>query len=550
MNVNILKCFNWRISIIRSFLLLFFIGNLVVVDAQQVDAKMPANSSAVEKTINTCSGNTTTSSPFRFLDDGLAGGNYDDNVMRQDTLAFCPPNIGQTVLTVFTEFDLEEGDTLRVFDGNISATKGGSSLLIGSGTGTGVSRAFGGWVKANNDININPSGCLTFVFTTDGDNNKGSGWEAFVDCSTSTTYSIGGQIQNVCGGTMAGINVVMTGQITATVQTDDNGVYQFNNVPIGSTVKIQPNFNENPSENVTAFDNVVISRHILGLENFTLPYQYIAADVNKSGIVTAFDIVVIRNLVLSRSNEFTNNTSWRFIDATYNLPSNPLGSNFPEEVNINNLAANTQVNFIGIKVGNVNCIAATTTDPFLNLFIESMELTEEDVQKIINVPVKVDEFNNIAGLEFGLDWDASILQYVGHNMISTIGGNMGETNIGNGKLMYVWTDETGGKQNLPSNTTLFEVQFKIMKAKSTTIKFDETTRQPLVVRDNSTNLRQNNGSRGRNNNNLVVSKPILQAGQIIINTTTIPTMSQWGLIVFSLLILNLGIFFVRQRELI
>lgn len=368
--------------------------------------------------------------------------------------------------------------------------------------------------------------------------------------TTGITYSIAGQIQNICSGTMSRINVVMTGNVSETVQTDDNGVYQFDNVPIGSSVKIRPDFDEDIAKDVTAFDNVVISRHILNVTPFTSPYQFIAADVNKSGTITAFDIVSIRKVVLARENKFQNNTSWRFIDATYNFPANPLGNNFPEEVNINNLSINTQVNFIGIKVGDVNCVAPLEIPSFLNLFIEPMEFTEEEVQTTINVPVKVDKFTNIAGLEFGLDWDGTVLEYVGHNMVSAIGGNMGETNVNNGKLMYLWTDETGGNQSLASNSTLFEVQFKILQAKSTVINFDETTRQPLVIKDNSSNLTQNGAPKGRNsqgfNNNLVVSKPILQPGQITINKVSIPTMSQWGVLIFGLLVLNMGCFFIQK----
>ena len=46
-----------------------------------------------------------------------------------------------------------------------------------------VSDAFGGWIDAYADPAMNASGCLTFIFETDGDRAKGSGWEAWVDCA-------------------------------------------------------------------------------------------------------------------------------------------------------------------------------------------------------------------------------------------------------------------------------------------------------------------------------------------------------------------------------
>jgi len=54
-----------------------------------------------------------------------------------------------------------------------------------SASGVGASAAFGGWVQADCDPSINPTGCLTFVLETNGDNGKGTGWEAIVTCEGS-----------------------------------------------------------------------------------------------------------------------------------------------------------------------------------------------------------------------------------------------------------------------------------------------------------------------------------------------------------------------------
>lgn len=43
----------------------------------------------------------------------------------------------------------------------------------------------------------------------------------------------------------------------------------------------------------------------------------IAADVNKSGTVTAKDISDLRKLILGVTADVSTNTSWRFADATY-----------------------------------------------------------------------------------------------------------------------------------------------------------------------------------------------------------------------------------------
>ncbi|HMO40399.1 MAG TPA: T9SS type A sorting domain-containing protein, partial [Saprospiraceae bacterium] len=59
-----------------------------------------------------------------------------------------------------------------------------------------------------------------------------------------------------------------------------------------------------------------------------------------------------------------NNTSWRFVDASYNFPdpTNPWSQPFPEVKNINNLAeALINANFIAIKIGDIDGNARTSS---------------------------------------------------------------------------------------------------------------------------------------------------------------------------------------------
>ncbi len=134
-------------------------------------------------TLTTCTGDPSTGTTI-FTDDNLNDGNYTDNRMRRDTVEICPVGDHSYIQVSITEFDLEMGDTLFVYDGNKSAFSMGGAPVIGTGTGVGVSRGFGGWVNANCDPRVNTSGCLTFLFKTDGDNSQGKGWEAWVDCAT------------------------------------------------------------------------------------------------------------------------------------------------------------------------------------------------------------------------------------------------------------------------------------------------------------------------------------------------------------------------------
>ncbi len=114
-------------------------------------------------------------SSFHFLSDTSTL--YTDTIPRSDTISFCPPNQWQRVKVTFSAFDLAAGDTLFAYDG-----KTPDSPLLGKSSGYGTSRAFGSWVAAHCAPDINQTGCLSFIFKTNGDHIKATGWKALVNC--------------------------------------------------------------------------------------------------------------------------------------------------------------------------------------------------------------------------------------------------------------------------------------------------------------------------------------------------------------------------------
>ena len=192
---------SWPTSINRSIpltfitLCFFFISN---INAQVIIPFSNTIDTCSTVLLESCNGEATGAS-LRWTDDGTNDGNYQDNRLRNDTIEICPQDQWHSVKVVFTDFDLDEGDTLFAFDGNKQAVRENLALLnpfvdplimnrarligIGSGSGVGVFNAFGGWIDASCSPWVNPSGCLTFILRTDGDNNKGTGWDAWVDCA-------------------------------------------------------------------------------------------------------------------------------------------------------------------------------------------------------------------------------------------------------------------------------------------------------------------------------------------------------------------------------
>ena len=119
---------------------------------------------------------------------------------------------------------------------------------------------------------------------------------------------------------------------------------------------ITPSKNSDPLNGVSTFDLIQIQRHILNIKTFDSPYQYIAADINRSGTVTTLDLIQLRKVILGIDTNFANNSSWRFInvDHIFQDPANPLKEYLPEVIRIGPLNGIRNVEFIGIKIGDLN----------------------------------------------------------------------------------------------------------------------------------------------------------------------------------------------------
>ncbi len=184
-------------------------------------------------------------------------------------------------------------------------------------------------------------------------------------------------------------------------------------IPFGSDVTVTALKDNNPLNGVSTYDLVLIARHIKNEELLNSPYKLIAADANKSGSITTFDIVELRKLILGYYQEFPNNTSWRFVDQAYVFPNpaNPFQTVFPENISIVNYQPGPSRTFAGIKVGDVNQNAiGNLTEPTPGdeaLIIPDQALRANE---IVEIPVRFAQANAHYGFQFGLHFDPTLVE--------------------------------------------------------------------------------------------------------------------------------------------
>lgn len=213
------------------------------------------------------------------------------------------------------------------------------------------------WVR---DMAGNFSICETYAIIQDN----------FGICS-STMASVAGSVQTENSDGLEDVHINLEGTHPAQPPvsmfdvSDPNGLYGFPNaLPFGTDMTITPSKENDPLNGVSTFDLVLINKHILGQAPLSSPYQFIAADINRSKSVTTFDVVELRKLILGIYTGFPQNTSWRFVDANYQFPnpSNPFQEPFPEKIVVPSM--NTHMlseDFVAVKIGDINGNAVTNS---------------------------------------------------------------------------------------------------------------------------------------------------------------------------------------------
>ena len=183
--------------------------------------RVRSNSCSVSS-YNQASFNTASSCDTQFTDSGGSAGNHQNNELIE--WVFCPDNVGDAISITFTSFDLETRgsndcwDDLTVYNGSST-----SAPSLGSFCGTTVADAPGGGTI----LAENASGCLTFVFDSDGSVTR-SGWVADISCLDCPVPSI----TNIETTPESCPN---TGDGTITINTSSLNVINYILTPVGGS---------------------------------------------------------------------------------------------------------------------------------------------------------------------------------------------------------------------------------------------------------------------------------------------------------------------------
>ncbi|MBK8055375.1 MAG: T9SS type A sorting domain-containing protein [Saprospiraceae bacterium] len=282
--------------------------------------------------------------------------------------------------------------------------------------------------------------CSTFI---DVQNNLGA-------CGSAGRIVVNGSVMTENEIPVKDVSVSLEGS-EKTMMTGNNGTYNFSDVTAGGSYLVKPFKNDDHMNGISTLDLVMIQRHILGIEKITSPYKLIAADVNKDKNISAADLTELRKLILGINDKFTNNNSWRFVDKAHKFTdvNSAQAEIFPELYSLTNAKSNMKIDFMSIKVGDVNGnVTANSNDnrtesrSAQNFALNTVNASFNAGQ-IVEVPVIVAEANSVTGFQFTVGFDAEKLSLEGidGDIVGMTDNNFGFTNLADGLLSVSYNKE-------------------------------------------------------------------------------------------------------------
>ncbi|HPQ21056.1 MAG TPA: HYR domain-containing protein, partial [Saprospiraceae bacterium] len=292
------------------------------------------------------------------------------------------------------------------------------------------------WVT---DSNGNTSYCETFIDVIDTNE---------VDICLPRLAHVAGRLATEGDDEIPNALVSLNQSGLEPILTNSEGEYQFDDMQMGGNYVVNPEKDGDDANGVSTLDLVLIQRHILGLATLSSPYKIIAADVNHDDKITASDLIQIRKLILGLTPQYPDNTSWRFVnkDMTFFDETNPFTTPLEEKYYIEDFQENMNVNFIGIKIGDVNESmimegARANVDQARNQGqISFIAVTPISTNDVVEIPVYSIQFDEVYGFQMGMEMDG--YEYVG---IESAGINISNENVAfiDGTLRISWSNSNG-----------------------------------------------------------------------------------------------------------
>ena len=289
-------------------------------------------------------------------------------------------------------------------------------------------------------------------------------------------FEVGGDIKtwNSPVKPVKNVNVSLTGTFTASQTTGPAGTYLFP-LTTGANTTVKCSKNTPGLAGISGLDVLLVKRHALGLQPFTSPYQFVAADVSGEGNVSVLDALRIQQVAIGLQTHIQMSPDWKFVPKSYVFPPlpNPLSVSFPDS--ISHTAVDSSFlddDFVAVRMGDVNG-NIDTSDFLLNIdvddrsetFLFRLDERSFSAGEIISVPFKASNFTDRSGYQMTLNFDPNVfeLEEIEPGVLPEMGdANFGPMRVKEGKLTTLWV--TAEPLTFAEGEVLFTLHFKTLRS--------------------------------------------------------------------------------------
>lgn len=248
--------------------------------------------------------------------------------------------------------------------------------------------------------------CMATVIVRDPMNNCGTIFQG---------VGIYGFMKRLDGTAIQDVDIHLSSH-SRTMKSEITGEYVFPQLDFGTWVRVTPIKDDDWLYGVSTNDILRIQKHILGIQSFTKVEEWISADVDKNGHVTAADISTLRKLLLGKISRITTNTSWRFINQyqSFDDLNAPLDTKLNDSYDNDKLNHDLRLDYAGIKIGDVTNSGANIAKSNAQSRVRYHDLLFENINIEKNnkayQDVIIKKATDIEGLQLAFEYDINALE--------------------------------------------------------------------------------------------------------------------------------------------
>ena len=311
----------------------------------------------------------------------------------------------------------------------------------------------------------------------------------------SSSVSISGALTREDGSPLANTTVNLSGEMSASQKTDENGNYSFNGLVPGD-YSVSPSKSQNFHDGVNIIDVAMIRSYNRSLDedrNFTA-YQLLASNTRKvldGGLLTVADETALKRMNTLDIDEWPDySNSWVFVPQSYEFsdPKKANLDNHPTALSYENLTESMSgQNFIAIKMGDINGdlnLAGPRSVKDVSMQFENTSAPSGDS---VFVNLNGAGFENIQNMQFTITWDPTIMEFRGWQSTMEILGleasSFSTRFVDEGKLTFAHSIAPGAVTF--TDSTLFALKFRMIGLDGQTSSLNITGDPlPILVTDN------------------------------------------------------------------